>query len=81
MLQTTGDNSEFKNSLATLLQKNKPQRQKTIIKEEVEEEKEKIKFNIFNQEDDDESPTKIGGQAPVLNNVSIEYVNKCIIGS
>ena len=71
------DNQDFKNSLATLLQKNKPQKQKTIIKEEpFEEEKEKIKFSIFDNDDsldeeEEESPTKLKiSNAPTLDNVS-----------
>lgn len=54
-MMQTGDNNEIKNSLANLLMKNKPKKQKTIIREDSEEEKEKIKVDIFNQEEDEES--------------------------
>jgi hypothetical protein len=53
MVQTV-DNNDFKNSLEAMLQKNKLTKQKTIKEEVVEEEKEKIKFGIFNSDDEDD---------------------------
>lgn len=79
------EGGDFKNSLASLLAKGNPLMgggpRKTVQKKqekvkEVEEEKEKIKVDIFNEEEFDENCTKM----PELTNVMIYYIDYDIIG-
>lgn len=75
MLQTV-DNNDIKNSLAAMIQKNKITKQKTIKEDVVEEEKQKIKFGIFNSDDEEEEDYKpvvkpSNSSIPALDNVSI----------